>query len=482
MQYKWTVLTVTTVGVLMFGLDSRIVIVGLPQVASALGADAEQAIWFTQAYIFGGTIALLLIGKTADIVGRVKTYNAGFIIFTIGSLLTGLSNSPFQVIIFRLLQGIGSGLIFTNSAALITDSTPPRELGFSLGINQMAFRIGSITALTVSGVILSFFDWRALFLVNVPIGIFGTYWSYKRLREVETLHATSHMDWIGFATSSISISALLLALTFQAYGLSDLNIVYLLYILAFLALIGFVLQEVKSSDPLVDLRLLRIPEFAAASLSQLLNEIAWGALLLLLSLYFQIGRGMSPLAAGLEILPFEFAFLMTGPISGRLSDRLGRTPFMLSGLIVQTIALFLFSFVGMETPIYVPVIIMVVFGAGVGVFGSPNASSIMGAVPQGARGIASGLRALLLNFGYAVSLSLAVLLMTTVIPYDTVSMLISENVGALSQPDRLLFIGSLRQTYLWLALIDGLAIIPIVFLAYLNRKRRGTTSKFVEYK
>ncbi len=472
MQYKWTVLSVTTVGILMSGLDSRIVIVGLPQVASALGADAEQAIWFTQAYIFGSTIALLLIGKATDVVGRVKIYNAGFAIFTVGSLLTGLSQNPLQVIIFRVLQGFGSALLFTNSATLITDATPRQELGLSLGINQMSFRIGSIAGLTVSGVILSFLDWRFLFYLNVPIGIFGTYWSYRRLKEVEAFKSPGGMDWVGFATSSVSITSLLLALTFQAYGLSDMTLVYFLYILSILTLVGFVIQELRSSDPLVDLGLLRIPEFTSGSLALLLNGVAWGALLLLISLYFQIGKGMTPLTAGLTILPFEFAFLMTGPISGRLSDRFGKTRFILSGLIIQTVGLFLFSFVGITTPTYVPIVIMVIFGAGVGIFGSPNASHVMGAVPSNKRGIASALRALLLNVGLAVSLSLAVVLMTLVIPYDKVSALISENVGALSQADRILFIDSLKQTYLWLAVINGLAVVPVLFQLYFSREKK----------
>lgn len=465
-------LTVTTVGILMSGLDSRIVIVGLPQVASALGADAEQAIWFTQAYVFGSTIALLLIGKTTDLVGRVKIYNAGFAIFTIGSLLTGLSRTPIQVIVFRGIQGFGSALIFTNSATLITDATPPHELGLALGLNQMAFRFGSIAGLTVSGVILSFFDWRALFYVNVPIGIFGTYWSYRQLKEVVAYQQSKRMDWLGFITSSVSITTLLLALTFQAYGLSNATLVYALYLMAFLTFVAFVFQELRAPNPVVDLRLLRIPEFTSGSLSQLLNAVAWGALLLLLSLYFQIGRGMSPLEAGLTILPFEFAFLITGPISGRLSDRLGKIPFTLTGLTIQTIALFLFSFVGIGTPSYVPIAIMIIFGAGVGIFGSPNMSSVMGAVPPNMRGIASALRALLFNVGYTISLSLTVLLMTLVIPYKTVSALISENVGALSQADSVLFIDSLKQTYIWLALINGLAIVPVIFEMYFNRKRQ----------
>ena len=145
----------TTVGVLMAGLDSRIVIVGLPSVAASLGADAEQAIWITQAYVLGSTVALLLVGRISDIVGRVKLYTSGFAVFTLGSLLTSLATNPAQVIGFRALQGLGSAILFTNSAAMIVDATPSHELGLSLGINQVAFRMGSMAGLTVSGVILS---------------------------------------------------------------------------------------------------------------------------------------------------------------------------------------------------------------------------------------------------------------------------------------------------------------------------------------
>jgi len=163
MKYQWVVLTVTTVGVLMAGIDSRIVMIGLPQVASALGADVEQAIWFTQSYMLGTTFALLLIGRISDIVGRVKIYSLGFAIFTLGSALTSLSGTPLQFILFRAIQGIGAGMIFTNSLAIVADATPKQQLGFAFGVNQTAFRFGAMAGLTFSGLILSFLDWRALF-------------------------------------------------------------------------------------------------------------------------------------------------------------------------------------------------------------------------------------------------------------------------------------------------------------------------------
>ena len=165
MEYKWIALTVTTIGILMVGLDTRIVIIGLPQVAQQLKADAEQAIWITQSYVLANTVMLLLIGRLGDIFGRVKIYTIGFAVFTIGSGLTSLGTNAVEVIAFRALQGIGAALIFTNSIAIITDTAPKKQLGFFLGINQIAFRAGAMLGLTVSGVIL-YFSIGALFFTS----------------------------------------------------------------------------------------------------------------------------------------------------------------------------------------------------------------------------------------------------------------------------------------------------------------------------
>ena len=180
MEYKWVALTVTIIGIFMVGLDSRIVIVGLPQVAKQLHADPEQAIWITQSYVLTNTLMLLLIGRLSDIFGRIRIYSYGFAIFTVGSALTSLGMNPTEVILFRAVQGFGASLVFANSIAIVTDATPKEELGLFVGINQISFRAGALLGLTLSGLILSFFDWRALFYINIPVGIFGTYWARKR--------------------------------------------------------------------------------------------------------------------------------------------------------------------------------------------------------------------------------------------------------------------------------------------------------------
>ena len=474
MKYKWVVLTVTTVGVLMDGIDSRIVIIGLPQVAAALHADVEQAIWFTQSYVLVGTIVLLLIGRVTDIVGRVRIYTTGFVIFTIGSALTSLSQNPDQFIVWRGLQGLGVAMLFINSVAMIVDSTPRKDLGFSLGINQIAFRFGAMAGLTLSGLILSFFDWRALFYINIPIGIFGTLWAHHRLKEVAKVERKSPVDWLGFASISISLTSFLFALTYAAYGLSEEIVVYGLLILSVVTFAIFIVYERRLAYPLLDMNLLRIREFTGGVIAQLLNAIAWGAFLLLLSLYFQLILDMSPLAAGIAIIPFDIAFLIVGPLSGRLSDRLGHLPFTTSGLALSSAALYLFSTMTISTPLSVVIVHMMLVGAGMGLFVSPNISSVMSSVPENRRGIASAFRATFFQVGYVISLNAAVLIMTFVVPYQTITQVISAiNPITITPADKLLFMKGLSTTYFWLATVNVAAILPSVLRGNSKRKPKA---------
>lgn len=204
MEYKWIALSVTTVAVLMVGIDTRIVIVGLPQIAQQLSADVEQSIWITQAYVFTNTVLLLLIGRLADLFGRVRLFIYGFAVFTLGSALTSLGQTPIQVILFRAVQGAGASLILANSVAIVTDVSPKNQLGFSLGINQIAVRIGALTGLTLSGLILSFLDWHALFYINIPIGIFGTFWAARQLKETPHSRSGATVDFLGFGVFRLS--------------------------------------------------------------------------------------------------------------------------------------------------------------------------------------------------------------------------------------------------------------------------------------
>ena len=478
MQYKWTVLTVTTVGVLMSGIDSRIVVIGLPTVAAALGADAEQAIWFTQAYTIGSTVALLFLGRVSDMYGRVKVYNIGFAIFTVGSLLTSLSPSPTFFIASRIFQGLGSAALFSNSAAIITDAFARGELGTALGINSVAFRAGSMFGLTLSGLILAFLDWRFLFYVNIPVGIFGTLWAHMRLHEQNQPERKAPMDWAGFVSFTCFISSLLLSLTTAAYGLGESGLTLGLGAVSAASLVLFISVERRRVAPLLDLSLLRIREFTGAVSAQLINSMAWGAFLLLISLYLQLVKGFSPLQAGISIVPFDLAMLLLAPISGRLSDRHGTRPYATAGLAVFSASLLAMSTLSPETPYATLLAFLLVGGAGMGLFNSPNMSSAMGSVPAHRRGVASGFRATFFNIGFVLSFNIVILVLTLYLPYGLITQVISSE-GSINTitADAARFSAALDNVFIVLTVINTVAIVPSLLRG--TRAEGDTTSEVV---
>ena len=451
----------------MAGIDARIVIIGLPQVIRALGADAEQGIWISQAYIMGTIGILLLTGRFADLYGRKSVYTCGFLIFTIGSALTSLATTSIQLIIFRVIQGVGAGVILTSSIAIITDATPPNELGYSLGINNLGFRLGAMAGLTLSGIIITFLgDWRALFYINIPIGIIGTIWAHKAIKETPTQNHQGKnrflkIDWAGFALFSTSILTLLLALTFAAYGLGSQTLTTSFVAVSIVAFAGFVLQEFRSPNPLVNFKLLKIREYTGGLIALLINGVAWGAVLVLLSFYFQLVLGLSPLEAGIRIIPFDIAFLIAGPISGKLSDKYGHLPFTTSGIVLSSLALYMFSTVSMTTSYLTVLAYMVLFGLSMGLFSSPNMSAVMTACPKDQRGVGSAIRSTFLNVGFAVSLNLAILIMSLTIPYTLVTQVAAGYTTTLTSGKEM-FLQSIQTTYLWLAFVNILALIPSV--------------------
>jgi EmrB/QacA subfamily drug resistance transporter len=485
-QYKWVALTVTTVGTLMAGVDTRIVIIGLPTIARELGADLESIIWVSQAYVLASTIGLLLIGRVTDIVGRVKIYNIGFVIFTIGSALSAVSFSAGQLIASRVVQGIGSAMLITNSAAILTDASPKNELGTMLGINQIAFRVGSVMGLTLSGVILAITDWRALFYINIPIGIFGTIWAHVRLREIGTKDASRKMDWEGFGLFTTGLTSVMLSITFLSYGLSDYRYGIGLIIIGFVLLFVFVRVETskRNKSPLLDMSLFKIREFAAGNLAQLMNALAWAGVILLTSFYLQVVLGDSPLIAGLAILPLDATFVIAGPLSGKLSDKYGPRILSTIGLVVSSAGFLILSQITASTTYPVLALVFAFLGIGNGMFVSPNISAIMGSVPANRRGIASGFRTTTFNIGLTASAGIAVLLVSIVVPYDTLTGLITGTSTSLLGVGRAEFLSGFKTAVFILALINSIGIIPSAlrgnrgsFGRPLNQKETDTISQ-----
>jgi EmrB/QacA subfamily drug resistance transporter len=455
LEYKWTVLTVTTVGIFMATLDASIVVVGLPTIIADLNTSLFAGIWVITGYRLMITILLVTIGRIADIFGRVKLYNAGFAVFTVGSVLCGLSPTAELLVVSRLVQGFGAALLFVNSMAIVVDAFPTAELGTAIGINQMAINAGTIVGYTLSGIMIGLFGWRSIFWVNIPIGVFGTMWAHRRLRELHTTLAREKFDYPGAILFSSALTIVLLALT-----LGDLRSLttQILLVVSTVDFGIFLIHERRVHQPVLDLTLFKIRAFTAGNLSNLLNGLAFAALAFELTLYFELVKGYSDFQTGLALIPMDFTLIVIGPISGRLSDKYGGRGLSTLGLAITSMALLLFSTFSIDTGVIMITAALALAGFGIGLFRSPNASSVMGAVPASRRGIGAGVRSTILNTSSVVSIPLALTLMTAVMPYDELASVVSVTTLG-SQPEVMQLLSAIRYAFLAFAAINALGVI-----------------------
>ncbi len=456
MEYKWVVLTVTTVGIFMATLDASIVVVGLPTVIDELQTNLVVGVWIITIYRLMITILLVSIGRMADMYGRVRLYNYGFAVFTIGSLLSGLSITAEQLLFFRLIQGIGAALLFVNSVAIVTD-TFASELGKGIGLNQVAINAGTITGYILSGILIQQFGWRSIFLVNVPIGIFGTYWSKRRLREISPRLIGEKFDALGAVMFSGSITSLLLGLTIS--GITSIA-TQLLIGLSVLLMGLFLIVERRTEHPVLDLSLFKNRLFTAGNLANLLSGIAFAALAFTMTLYFQLVRGYDPQTTGLTLVPIEATLILVGPVSGWLSDKYGQRGLSTLGLVITSIGLLFLSRITETTPDIQILAWLGTIGLGVGIFRSPNASSVMGSVPASKRGISAGVRATIINTSIVASIPLAVAIMTAAVPYDRLVTIVGEN--QVSPGDLSPFLAGIQHALL---VFGAITLASVVFSA-----------------
>src|SRR3989454_4714298 len=447
----------------MATLDSSILVVGLPQVVRALNANLVVGVWFITIYRLMITVLLVGIGRIADLYGRVRMYNMGFAIFTIGSLLSGLSLTADELLAFRLVQGVGAALLFVNSVAIVTDAFAGEGLGKGIGINQVAINAGTITGYTLSGILIQLFTWRSIFLVNVPVGIFGTYWSRKRLKEISRPAAGEKFDAAGAITFSIAITLLLLGLTLGSLTDFANQAVVGASVLCFVV---FIMIERNAKYPALDLSLFKIRLFTAGNIANLLSGLAFAALAFVMTLYFQLVRGNDPLHAGIFLIPLDVTLILVGPISGWLSDRWGARGLSTMGLLIASAGYFFLSGLDLNTPYPVIALWLAVVGFGIGLFRSPNASSVMGSVPSAKRGISSGVRATIINTSIVASIPLVLALMTADVPFSKLVNLGKVSLGGvtqLSSGDVGIFLAGLQHSLIVLAfLILGSAIFSFL--------------------
>jgi MFS family permease len=423
-------LTNTTLGSLMATIDASIVLIAFPAIFKGIGIDplapgeSSYFLWLLLGYMVVTATLLVTFGRISDMFGRVRLYNLGFLIFAIGSTLLALTpgtgnTGALELIIFRLIQGIGSGFLLSNSAAILTDAFPANQRGRALGINQIAGIAGSFIGLILGG-ILAVINWRLVFLVSVPVGIAGTIWAYTMLRETATIRQHQKIDWLGNVTFALGLTISLLGITYgiEPYGGAPMGwgnpLVIGAITLGVVLLAAFIWIERHVDDPMFRLELFKIRMFAAGNTAGFLSALGRGGLQFMLIIWLQgiwlplhgYSFAETPLWAGIYMTPLLLGFILMGPISGYLSDRFGARLFSTTGMLLQAAGFLGLTLLPVNFNYPVFAVMLFTLGCGSGLFASPNTSSIMSSVPPETRGASSGMRATFQNSATLVSIGL----------------------------------------------------------------------------
>ncbi len=433
-DYKWIALSVTTVGSLMAAIDSTIVILGLPQMMVDLHSDLLSMIWVIMAYILASTVFLLTFGRVADMFGRVRMYNLGFVVFTLGSALCGFAGNAIQLILFRLLQGGGAAMMMVNSVAILTEAFPPHERGRALGINAITWAAGGVLGPILGGVILNAGDWRWIFFINIPIGLFGALWGYISLKEMSTRRSGEKFDLLGALAFSLSLVALLLALTLGiAFSWTSWPILALFAAFVFFLAVFF-WWERRPENPVMDFSLFKNRIYTFSVFSAMMQSLALFAVNFLIVFYLQAVRGFDPLKAAVLLIPLPLVTAVIAPASGWISDRIGARLPATIGLLIQGAALGWFSRIAPSTPYTQIAAGLAVMGLGGGLFYPPNTSAAMNASPIHHLGVASATLATLRQAGMVTSFALSLAVAAGSLPKNVMMQLfVGTNVSLGSQ-------------------------------------------------
>jgi MFS family permease len=432
--YKWIALSNTTLGVLLATLDASITLIAMPDIFRGIKLDplvpanSFYLLWMILGYLVVSSVLIVSLGRLGDMYGRVRTYNLGFVIYTVASLLltvdwmTGRAGATY-LIVFRIVQGIGGACLLANASAIITDAFPAHERGMALGINNIVGVSGMFVGLVLGG-LLAPIDWRMVFLISVPVGLFGTVWGYLKLKE-RSQPRRAAIDWWGNVTFALGLVLVMVAVTYgirpyrsHPIGWGSPRVIALLGGAA-LSLIAFAVIERHVKEPMFRLPLFRIRAFTFGTLSTFLAAIARGGLMFMLIIWLQgiwlPRHGYSftetPLWAGIYMLPLTFGMLIAGPTSGYLSDRYGQRPFATGGLVGAAISFALLIALPIDFAYPLFALVLLLSGVAMGMFASPNRAAVMNSLPPTDRGAGGGMNQTFQNSAQVLSIGIFFTLM-----------------------------------------------------------------------
>jgi EmrB/QacA subfamily drug resistance transporter len=417
-HYKWWALSCTSLGMLLAATNSGTLIIALPDLERSLHASLLALVWVILAYLIAATVLVLMAGRLSDLFGRKRAYVGGFVAFALASLGAGFSGDATVLILWRILQGIGSAFLFANAAALVTDAFPREQLGLAMGANTMVAAIGLVLGPVLGGALVAI-SWHWVFWFNVPFALAGAAWGALILRELAKPDSVRGYDVLGTSTFVVGLTGLVLGVS--RGGLSGWNDSIVIVGLAAAAVLlpTWVLIERRSTAPMLDLGLFRNRLFAAASAAAFINGLARFALMFLFVFYYQGAQGNSPITAGIKLIPLALGMLIASPIAGIYADRHGSRALAAIGMLVSAVGLAAMTTLQVHTAYWQSALWLLFVGVGSGMFNSPNTAAMMGVVPAHRRGIAAGARTLLQNTGAVLSIAFVMAIVTSAVPQAT---------------------------------------------------------------
>jgi MFS family permease len=433
-RYKWIALSNVTLGVLLATLDASITLIAMPDIFRGIHLDplapanSFYLLWMILGFLVVSSVLIVSLGRLGDMYGRVRMYNLGFVIYTVASLIltvdwmTGRDGAAY-LIAFRIVQGVGAAFLLANASAIITDAFPANQRGMALGINNIVGVSGMFVGLVLGG-ILAPIDWRLVFLISVPVGLFGTVWAYLKLEERSKPRRAS-IDWGGNLTFALGLILIMVSVTYgiRPYGSSPTGWgsprVIALLVAGAAFLVAFLLIERRVKEPMFRLPLFRIRAFTFGTLSTFLSAVSRGGLMFMLIIWLQgiwlPQHGYSftetPLWAGIYMLPLTLGMLIAGPTSGYLSDRFGARWFATGGMLGAALSFFLLVLLPIDFPFPLFALILGLTGISMGMFASPNRAAVMNSLPPEDRGAGGGMNQTFQNSAQVLSIGIFFTLM-----------------------------------------------------------------------
>ena len=433
-HYKWIALSNTTLGVLMATINQSIVLIALPDIFHGIGlnplspGNTSYLLWMFMGFLVVSAVLVVSFGRLGDMFGRVRMYNLGFAVFTVGSIFLTVTwmhgvAGALWLIGWRVVQGVGGAFLFANSAAILTDAFPANQRGTALGLNSIAAIAGSFLGLLLGGV-LAPINWHLIFLVSAPIGAFGTVWAYFMLHDIG-IRKHAKMDWWGNILFAGGLISILVGITYglQPYGGHPMGwtspAVLGMLFGGLAVLIVFVYVETKVAEPLFKISLFKIRAFAAGNIANLMISMGRGGMQFMLIIWLQgiwlplhgYSYSQTPLWAGIYLVPLTIGFLLSAPLSGVLSDKFGAKAFTVGGALLTGATFLVLIFVPVNFNYAEFATIIAFNGFGSGLFASPNRAELMNSVPANQRGAAGGMIATFQNSAFVLSIGIFFTLM-----------------------------------------------------------------------